>query len=80
MPQTPLLDGTIKENLLMKPDATTEELMRAARIACAHDFIMEMPQGYNSPVASAALGLSGGNANAWPWLGRCCRPADADPR
>ena len=62
VPQDSLLfDGTIKENLLMvKPDATTEELMRAARIACAHDFIMEMPQGYNSPVGERGAGLSGG--------------------
>ncbi|MEL0265264.1 MAG: peptidase domain-containing ABC transporter, partial [Synechococcus sp.] len=62
VPQDSLLfDGTIKENLLMvKPDATTEELMRATRIACAHDFIMEMPQGYNSPVGERGAGLSGG--------------------
>ena len=75
VPQDSLLfDGTIKENLLMvKPDATTEELMRATRIACAHDFIMEMPQGYNSPVGERGAGLSVANANAWPWLGRCCR-------
>ena len=62
VPQDSLLfDGTIKENLLMvKPDATTEELMRATRISCAHDFIMEMPQGYNSPVGERGAGLSGG--------------------
>jgi ATP-binding cassette subfamily B protein len=62
VPQDSLLfDGTIKENLLMvKPDATSEELIRAAQIACAHDFIMEMPQGYNSPVGERGAGLSGG--------------------
>ncbi|MAH59163.1 MAG: multidrug ABC transporter, partial [Synechococcus sp. ARS1019] len=62
VPQDSLLfDGTIKENLLMvKPDATSEELIRAARIACAHDFIMDMPQGYNSPVGERGAGLSGG--------------------
>ena len=62
VPQDSLLfDGTIKENLLMvKPDATSEELIRAAQIACAHEFIMEMPQGYNSPVGERGAGLSGG--------------------
>ena len=45
VPQDSLLfDGTIKDNLLMvKPDATSEELIRAARIACAHDFIGSPP-------------------------------------
>jgi len=62
VPQDSLLfDGTIKDNLLMvKPDASSEELIRAARIACAHDFIMDMPQGYNSPVGERGAGLSGG--------------------
>ncbi len=62
VPQDSLLfDGTIRENLLLvKPDATVEELIRATRIACAHDFIMEMPQGYNSSVGERGAGLSGG--------------------
>ena len=62
VPQDSLLfDGTIKDNLLMvKPDATSEELIRAATIACAHEFIMELPQGYNSSVGERGAGLSGG--------------------
>jgi ATP-binding cassette, subfamily B, bacterial HlyB/CyaB len=62
VPQDSLLfDGTIRENLLMvKPDATAAEMIRAARIACAHDFIMQMPQGYNSSVGERGAGLSGG--------------------
>ncbi|MEB3264397.1 MAG: ABC transporter transmembrane domain-containing protein [Synechococcus sp.] len=62
VPQDSLLfDGTIKDNLLMvKPDATAAEMIRAARIACAHDFIMQMPQGYNSSVGERGAGLSGG--------------------
>lgn len=62
VPQDSLLfDGTIRENLLMvKPDATAAEMIRAARIACAHDFIMQMPQGYNSNVGERGAGLSGG--------------------
>jgi ATP-binding cassette subfamily B protein len=62
VPQDSLLfDGTIRDNLLMvKPDATADEMIRAARIACAHDFIMEMPKGYNSSVGERGAGLSGG--------------------
>ena len=62
VPQDSLLfDGTIKDNLLLvKPDATAEELVRAAKIACAHDFIMNLPQGYNSSVGERGAGLSGG--------------------
>jgi len=56
-----LFDGTIRENLLMvKPDATADDMMRATRIACAHDFIMALPQGYNSSVGERGAGLSGG--------------------
>ncbi|MFO7629492.1 MAG: ATP-binding cassette domain-containing protein [Prochlorococcaceae cyanobacterium] len=62
VPQDSLLfDGTIRENLLLvKPDASAAELIRAARIACAHDFIMDLPQGYNSSVGERGAGLSGG--------------------
>ena len=62
VPQDSLLfDGTIRDNLLLvKPDATVEEMIQAARTACAHDFIMEMPLGYNSSVGERGAGLSGG--------------------
>jgi subfamily B ATP-binding cassette protein HlyB/CyaB len=62
VPQDSLLfDGTIKDNLLLvKPDASAEELIRSCKIACAHDFIMGMPQGYNSSVGERGAGLSGG--------------------
>ena len=46
--------------MLVKPDATAEELIRAAKIACAHEFIMNMPRGYNSSVGERGSGLSGG--------------------
>ncbi len=56
-----LFDGTVRENLLLvKPDATAQELIRAARIACAHEFIMDLPKGYNSDVGERGAGLSGG--------------------
>ena len=45
---------------MVKPDATVDELIRATKIACAHDFIMAMPQGYNSGVGERGAGLSGG--------------------
>lgn len=58
---TVLFDGSIRDNLLLvKPDATATELMTAARIACAHDFIMNLPKGYNSDVGERGAGLSGG--------------------
>ena len=56
-----LFDGSIRDNLLLvKPDATADEMIGAARIACAHDFIMAMPKGYNSSVGERGAGLSGG--------------------
>jgi len=41
-------------------DATPEEVMRAARVAGAHDFIMSLAQGYNTPVGEQGRALSGG--------------------
>jgi ATP-binding cassette subfamily B protein len=56
-----LFDGTIRDNLLLvKPDASAEEMIAAARMACAHDFIMDLPKGYNSDVGERGAGLSGG--------------------
>lgn len=56
-----LFDGTVQENIaLSAPDATAEEIVEAARIAYAHDFIMELPQGYNSRVGERGSSLSGG--------------------
>jgi len=56
-----LFDGTIRDNIaLNRPDATDEEIIHAARIACAHAFIMELPQGYGSSVGERGSALSGG--------------------
>ena len=56
-----LFDGTVQENIaLSAPDATAEEIVAAATIAYAHDFIMELPQGYNTRVGERGAGLSGG--------------------
>lgn len=56
-----LFDGTVQENIaLSAPDATAEDIVEAAKIAYAHDFIMELPQGYNSRVGERGSSLSGG--------------------
>ena len=62
VPQDSLLfDGSIRDNIaLTAPDATSAEIEAAARVACAHDFIMELPQGYASNVGERGSGLSGG--------------------
>ena len=56
-----LFDGTIADNIAYsKPDATPENIMRAAKIANAHDFIVEMEDGYDSSVGERGNKLSGG--------------------
>ena len=62
VPQDSLLfEGTIRDNIaLTSPDATFEEIVAAARVACAHDFIMELSEGYATRVGERGAGLSGG--------------------
>jgi ATP-binding cassette subfamily B protein len=62
VPQDSLLfEGSIRDNItLTAPDATTDEIVMAARVACAHDFIMELPEGYATHVGERGSGLSGG--------------------
>jgi ATP-binding cassette subfamily B protein len=56
-----LFSGTIAENIAYgKPDATPEEIMRAAKAANAHDFIMKFPDGYDTQVGERGGRLSGG--------------------
>ncbi|MES2071578.1 MAG: ABC transporter ATP-binding protein [Pseudomonadota bacterium] len=56
-----LFFGTIAENLAYgKPHATREEIIAAARAAHAHEFILRLPQGYDSMVGERGQGLSGG--------------------
>lgn len=59
---TPLLSGTIRENLVYgaKTPLDEETVVAAAKAACAHDFIMSLPQGYDTPVGAAGSRLSGG--------------------
>lgn len=59
--ETFLFDGTIAENIAYsKPDATPEDIMRAAKIANAHDFIVRLPDGYDTRVGERGHRLSGG--------------------
>ena len=56
-----LFDGSVRDNIAMNsPDATDEEVIHAARIACAHSFVMDLPQGYGSSVGERGAALSGG--------------------
>ena len=56
-----LFFGTIADNIAYgKPEATREEIVAAARAAHAHEFILRMPQGYDSLVGERGQGLSGG--------------------
>lgn len=56
-----LFSGTIAENLRWgNPDATDEEIIEAAKIASAHDFIMERDGGYESELGQGGVGVSGG--------------------
>ena len=59
--ETYLFNGTIYSNLsYAKPEATRDEVVRAAKLAGAHDFIMRLPDGYNTYVGARGNTLSGG--------------------
>ena len=62
VPQDSLLfEGTIAENIALNdPNSSTEAIIEAAKIACAHEFIMELGMGYATPVAERGSNLSGG--------------------
>ncbi len=56
-----LFSGTIEENIRYgRPEATREEVIEAAKMANAHEFIMELPKGYHSPAGENGVMLSGG--------------------
>ena len=56
-----LFSGTIKENLRWgNPNATDEELIHACKLACAHDFIMAFPEGYDHKIEQGGTNVSGG--------------------
>ena len=58
---TILFSGTIKDNIRWgKEDATDEEIIEAARVAQAHEFIMSFPEGYDTQLGQRGVNLSGG--------------------
>lgn len=73
---TNLFSGTVKENIRYgKLDATDEEIIEAAKIANAHDFIMRLPQGYDTDLSGDGTSLSQGQKQ----LLSIARAAVADP-
>ncbi|WP_413683486.1 peptidase domain-containing ABC transporter [Prochlorococcus sp. MIT 1011] len=62
VPQEPLLfAGTINENIaLTDPEAASDDIVKVSKIASAHDFIMELEDGYSTNVGERGAGLSGG--------------------
>uniref|UniRef100_A0A183A8G9 ABC transporter domain-containing protein n=1 Tax=Echinostoma caproni TaxID=27848 RepID=A0A183A8G9_9TREM len=60
--QEPILfEGTVEDNIrLGKLDATEDEIIEAAKMANAHDFILRLPEGYQTVLAERGGGLSGG--------------------
>jgi len=58
---TVLLRGTVRDNIgFGRPDATEDEIVKAAKLANAHEFITRMPNGYDSVVGDRGMTLSGG--------------------
>ncbi len=56
-----LFHGTVRENLAYgRPDADLEEMVRAARLAEAHDFVTALPEGYDTVIGERGQKLSGG--------------------
>ncbi len=59
--ETHLFSGTVMENIAFaRPDATYEEVVCAAKLANAHDFIMKLPDGYETELGKRSTNLSGG--------------------
>ena len=58
---TYLFGGTVRDNIVLaRADASDEEIERAARVAGAHDFIVDLPNGYATTVGERGVRLSGG--------------------
>ena len=59
--ETFLFIGTVAENIAYaKPEATMKEIIEAAKVANAHDFILELPEGYDTIIGSRGKNFSGG--------------------
>ena len=62
VPQDSLLfEGTVADNIALNdPQASTDSIIEASKLACAHDFIMNLPQGYATQLSERGSNLSGG--------------------
>ncbi|HEV8353170.1 MAG TPA: ABC transporter ATP-binding protein [bacterium] len=59
--ETVLFDGTVRENIAYaRPEASDDEVAEAARVANAHEFIMQLPERYDTPLGEDGYALSGG--------------------
>ncbi len=78
VPQDPFLfSGTIEDNIRYgQPDASSEAVVQAAKLAYAHEFIQEMPASYQTPILEGAVNISVGQRQ----LICIARAALADPR
>lgn len=75
--ETFLFSGTVRENLLFgKPDATDEEVVAAAKVANAHEFIERLEEGYDTQIGERGVRLSGGQKQRLA----IARAVLADPR
>ena len=62
-----LFHDTVRNNICFgKPDATEAEMVEAAKKACCHDFIMALPEGYDTVIGEGGGSLSGGENSAFP--------------
>ena len=62
-----MFSGSVTENILYgKPDATNEEIIKAAKLANAHDFIMGLEDGYNTFVGERGLNYLEGRSKEYP--------------
>ena len=67
-----VLHGTVRENIAFgRPDATADAIEAAARAADAHEFILALPDGYDTDSASAAAASPAGSASGSRSPGRC---------
>ena len=76
--QTPnLFDGTIRENIAygLLGELTEDDVIRAARAANVHDFVMSLPHGYDTPVGENAALISGGQAQRLQIARALARPS-----
>ena len=76
-----LFSDTIKENIAVgDPEASFEKIVSAAKAANAHDFIMSLPEGYDTKVGERGVKLSGGQNSGFPLQGYFLKSTAVDFR